>query len=189
MAQSWNYIAKIVSLGDSACGKSSVITTIFLIPPSVSLTDPVDHPAMRRPLFTPSRRYNRRRIREPNSTSRAASLTIIRHQQPKRIRQRQHHHPPCTRDFQRRTETHEALVMGHGRPRNLQINNAVLLPRRKRRPAGLRHHAPSDLQPRDRLAERPTADRGRRHHHRTRRQQERSCAGVDGEQRGRRGRE
>ncbi|CAD0113073.1 unnamed protein product [Aureobasidium uvarum] len=45
MAQSWDYIAKIVSLGDSGCGKSSFGSRIVPVGPPASLTLKVNNPS------------------------------------------------------------------------------------------------------------------------------------------------
>lgn len=108
--------------------------------PSPPLTpSPANHPPLRRPLHPSPRRNNRRRIRLP----------------PRRRR------PPAPFPLPLlAAKTHEALPLGHRRPRNLQVNNALLLPRRQRRIARLRHHAAIDLPLSNELAERPTADCG-----------------------------
>ena len=132
---------------------------------------------MRRPLLTTPRRNHRRRIRLAHSPRRPPSLIRPQHQQSLR-RGGPSTSPRLPRETKTRTKAHEAIPLGHGRPRNIQEHHAQLLPRRLRRLTRLRHFAQKHLSLRNFLAARPPSNRRRRHRRRPRRQQIRSRALV-----------
>ena len=55
-----------------------------------------------------------------------------------------HHHRRGVRlqDHQREGQADQAADLGHGRPGDLQVDHALVLPRLDRRGAGVRHHEP-----------------------------------------------
>ena len=87
-------------------------------------------------------------------------------------------------DDQHREQADQTSNLGHRRAGIVSLHHAQLLPRRRRRPAGVRHHAARDLQPPHHVAGRRAEPLALEHDDHAHRQQERHGVPAPGHARG-----
>lgn len=157
----WNYISKLVCIGDSGCGKSSL--TIRLCEGrfvnSHDVTIGVEFGSRIVPVGPPANAALH--INDPSSappngrtsgtTSPGTQRKVKGDQEQKKMKVGRFYLMDCVHTGQAHFES-SAQSLGHRWPGDLQVHHQIILPRRVWRIASLRHHAALDFRVSNRVA-------------------------------------